>query len=145
MSDIRDIQRRLAIAERAIVQRPIKSQSDTESVWSVQIKDGNTLLSGQAGIKRVSGTINEAFADTQANLEAGSGTLANGVGRGYLYRDGAQVFSGSSPRVVLVGNDARSGVSFALAAGEWIKVSAPLIKIGAYSGVNVYGYRPEFR
>ncbi len=145
MSDLRDIQRRLAIAERAIVQRPIKNQAQSTSVWSVQIKDGNTLSSGQSGIKRVLGTLNEAFADTQANLEAGSGTLPDGVGRGYLYRDGAQVFSGSSPRVVLVGNDARSGVSFALAAGEWIKVSAPLIKLGSYSGANVFGYRPEFR
>lgn len=143
--EMRDVMRRLALAERGLAQRPIVSQSRRTVSYTVQIYDGNTLSSGQYGIKRVSGTLNEAFASSEATMLAAAlgTTIPNGVGRGYLFVDGQQQFSGASPLLVLVGNDVRSGVSCAIAAGEWIKVSATKIRVGAYSGADVYAYRPE--
>lgn len=143
----KELDQRLREMERKLRSLPDRIASTSSIVYSVQIYDGNTLSSGQTGIKRKSSTLNEAFASSEAAMVAAAygTTLPDGVGRGYLYADGVQLFNGSTPLLVLVGLDTRAGVFFALAKGEWVKASATRIKIGSNAGVDIYGYRPEFR
>jgi hypothetical protein len=143
---MRAMQRQIDRLERGLAQRPIRVSGDTSArVVTLAIIDGNTLTSGQLGIKRKASTINETFAADEATMISSGATLPDGVGRAYIWIDGAQVFDGSgNPLKVLVGHDTRSPIAVALGAGEWMAAYSIKIKVGTYGGEDILAYRGKY-
>jgi hypothetical protein len=108
-------------------------------IW-LQCIGGNTLDSGQAGIKAITGTL---ATTTTFQDPYGSGTLADGLGRAYIWRNGVQGLvdpgTGFVPERVLVVIDARSQYRLAWVTEEWARAVSS-VKIGAYSGTDQFAY-----
>jgi hypothetical protein len=143
-SDIRRL--RADVSMRPIITKACRSIE----TWLL-ILGGNTLTSGQPGIKHSSDTeddltaVPDAYADT---------TLPDYVGRAWIFRNGVQGIipdgiGGMKPERVLVVSDQRAMYPNALIAGDWCRAYLQ-VKLGEVPAappdpaIPFYAYSPTY-
>lgn len=142
MSDrrIADLEREVKKLRQALAQRPIKPPKGAASaqLQTVAIIGGNTLTTGQDGIKYSSSTISNVPSAYDPDVDT---SFIDGVGRGTLYIDGVA----QANRVLIVNDPVGGAINFALLNGDTVVVvAARTLTVGGDPNVTISAYSPAF-
>lgn len=128
--EIRTLRERVRALAQRIEQRPVVQTVKAPSQMFLLIDKGNTLDSGQFGIKRVATVITSVPSAYDPNATS---AFIDGIGRARLVRD-AVIQDG----YVLVCNDARSAWASAFLQDDAVAVSGTVTLSAGASSVTAY-------
>jgi hypothetical protein len=137
--DMRDVRREVRRLWQEVSKRPLKARAgSTSRLYTVSILSGNTLSTGQTGIKYSSSGISDVPSAYDPDVTS---SFIDGVGRGTLFIDGV-----SQTSKVLIVNDLTGGaITFALLVGDIVVVRASrTLTVGGDPNTTVTAYSPLF-
>ncbi len=117
--NIRALQQEIRWLKREIAARPVKKKGGGGAVQlrTVSIVGGQTLATGEAGIKYSSSAITSVPSAYDATVDS---SFVDGIGRGLLFTNGVSSVN------VLILNDSTTAIQRALRSGDVIAVQTPV-------------------
>lgn len=116
---IRELQQEIIQLRRRMEQRPVIFTTKAQAnYYTVAILDGNTIDTGQDGIKYYEGEIASVPSQYDPDVDD---SFTDGIGRGTLYKNGV-----AQDGYVLVVNDDRGSFQNALVVGDVIYAGGPV-------------------